>query len=36
VTGPPLGSHAQARENFGVNCAANVDGRIVQHVKFSA
>ena len=34
VTAQAPGSHAQAGENFGVNRAASVDGRIAQHVRF--
>jgi hypothetical protein len=34
VTAQAPGSHAQARENIGVNRFAGVDGTIAQHVKF--
>ena len=36
VTAWAPGSHAQPRENIGVNRCPGVDGTIAQHVKFFA
>ena len=36
VTALTPASHAQARENIGVNRRAGVDGTIAQHVRFFA